>query len=149
MSMSDGFAVTLGQLEVLRHIYQHCRWTSAAKEACMGRRILSTKGPSAEAWKCIPGSSQWGWIVQPSFTETIMATKPKGSTATKTSKHNTVLKLLRSNKGATIGELQKATGWQPHSVRGFLSGTVKRRLGLALKSEQGKSGERRYSIAAR
>jgi hypothetical protein len=78
-----------------------------------------------------------------------MAAKPKSRAATNTSKHGTVLKLLRGNKGATIGELQKATGWQPHSVRGFLSCTVKKRLGLALKSEQGKSGERRYSITAR
>jgi hypothetical protein len=64
------------------------------------------------------------------------------------SKRNALLKLLRSNKGATIPELQKATGWQPHSVRGFLSGTVKKRLGLTLKSAPGKTGERRYSIAA-
>jgi hypothetical protein len=59
-----------------------------------------------------------------------------------------VLKMLRSNKGATIVQLQKATGWQPHSVRGFLSGVVKKRLRLPLNSEQGKTGERRYSIAA-
>src|SRR3954462_5518817 len=103
----------------------------------------------ARAWKSILGSSQWGWIVQPNFTETIMATKPKDNAATQTSKHDAVLKLLRSNRGATIGELQKATGWQPHSVRGFLSGTVKKRLGLPLRSEQRKSGERRYSIVVR
>jgi hypothetical protein len=78
-----------------------------------------------------------------------MVTKSKSSASIKTSKHDAVLKLLRSNKGATIPELQKATGWQPHSVRGFLSGTVKKRLGLTLRSEQGKSGERRYSIATR
>jgi hypothetical protein len=78
-----------------------------------------------------------------------MVTKPKNNGTIKTSKHDAVLKLLRSNKGATIRELQRATGWQPHSVRGFLSGTVKKRLGLTLESEQGKSGERRYSIASR
>jgi hypothetical protein len=76
-----------------------------------------------------------------------MATKPQGNAANKPSKRNAVLKLLRSNKGATIGELQKATGWQSHSVRGFLSGTVKNGLGLPLRSEQGKSGERRYASA--
>lgn len=77
-----------------------------------------------------------------------MAATLKSKAATNRSKRDTVLKLLRSNKGATIDDLQKATGWQSHSVRGFLSGTVKKRLGLALKSEQGKSGERRYSLAA-
>jgi hypothetical protein len=59
-----------------------------------------------------------------------------------------LLKLLRSNKGTTLAQMQKATGWQPNSVRGFLSGTVKKRLRLPLKSEEGKNGERRYSIAA-
>jgi hypothetical protein len=39
----------------------------------------------------------------------------------------------------------KSTGWQAHSVRGFLSGTVRKRLGLALISEAGDSG-RRYRI---
>ena len=82
------------------------------------------------------------------FTEATMAIKA-GKTATKISKRDAVLKMLRGNKGATIRELQKATGWQPHSVRGFLSGTVKRRLGLTLNSEQGKTGGRRYSIAGR
>ena len=81
-------------------------------------------------------------------TETAMTTKTNKTTG-KISKCDAVLKMLRSNKGATVAELQKVTGWQPHSVRGFLSGTVKKRLRLTLKSEQGKAGDRRYSIAAR
>ena len=60
-------------------------------------------------------------------------------------KHDQILKLLRRSRGASLQELQAATGWQPHSVRGFLSGTVKKRLGLALKSEKSKQGERCYS----
>ena len=40
----------------------------------------------------------------------------------------------------------KATGWQPHSVRGFLSGTVGKKLGLTVISEKGEDGERSYSI---
>ena len=57
-----------------------------------------------------------------------------------------VLKLLRSTKGASIEDMMKATGWQSHSVRGFLSGTVKKKLGLAPISESGKDGVRRYRI---
>ena len=76
-----------------------------------------------------------------------MAQKPARKPQSQTSKHDALLKLLHSNKGTTLAQMQKVTGWQPHSVRGFLSGTVKKRLGLALKSEQDKNGERRYSIA--
>lgn len=57
-----------------------------------------------------------------------------------------VLKKLRLAKGATLDQLTEATGWQAHSVRGFLSGTVKKKLGHALTSEIGKDGVRRYRI---
>jgi hypothetical protein len=63
------------------------------------------------------------------------------------SKREQVLRLLRRNRGASLAELQKATGWQAHSVRGFLSGTVKKRLGLTLQSETSEKGGRRYRIA--
>jgi hypothetical protein len=40
----------------------------------------------------------------------------------------------------------KATGWQPHSVRGFISGTVGKKMGLTVVSVKGEDGERNYSI---
>jgi hypothetical protein len=67
--------------------------------------------------------------------------------AGKESKANAILKLLHRRNGASIVELQKATGWQSHSVRGFLSGAVKTRLGLQLQSERTGKGVRRYLIA--
>lgn len=63
------------------------------------------------------------------------------------SKTEIVLKKLRSARGATIPMLMEATSWQAHSVRGFLSGTVKKKLGLTVVSEVGKDGQRRYRIA--
>lgn len=58
-----------------------------------------------------------------------------------------ILRKLKTAKGATIKELVEAAGWQCHSVRGFLSGTVKKKLRLELTSEVGKDGTRRYRIA--
>ncbi len=66
--------------------------------------------------------------------------------AGKESKVNAILKLLHRKTGASIAELQKTTGWQSHSVRGFLSGTVKTRLGFQLRSERAGKGARRYLI---
>lgn len=62
------------------------------------------------------------------------------------SKSDQILKLLRRKKGASLADLQEATGWQAHSIRGFLSGTVKKRMALPLQSEQSARGGRRYLI---
>jgi hypothetical protein len=66
----------------------------------------------------------------------------------KTTKSNTLLRLLRSKRGASVEELRRAVGWQSHSVRGFLSGTVRRKMGLPLVGERGKDGLQRYRIDA-
>ncbi len=64
----------------------------------------------------------------------------------KTTKADLIVKRLRSKRGASLDELSKATGWQPHSIRGFLSGTVRKRMGLSVEAETSKSGIRRYRI---
>jgi hypothetical protein len=57
-----------------------------------------------------------------------------------------ILALLKRPNGTTLKELIKATGWQPHSVRGFLSGVIGRKLKLKVASVKDDSGARRYSI---
>jgi uncharacterized protein DUF3489 len=56
------------------------------------------------------------------------------------SKQALVLDLLRRDAGATIAEVAHATGWQPHSVRGAISGTFKKKLGLVVNSEKSSRG---------
>ncbi|PBB35915.1 DUF3489 domain-containing protein [Mesorhizobium sp. WSM3882] len=73
-------------------------------------------------------------------------TKAAPRNEAKQSKADLVVKKLRLTKGATIEMLMEATGWQAHSVRGFLSAVVKKKLGLNLVSDVGKDGLRRYRI---
>lgn len=72
------------------------------------------------------------------------AKKRKG--AREGSKTARVLDLLRRKGGVTAKELLKATGWQPHSLRGFLSGTVGKKMRLTVTSTKSDDGERTYSI---
>jgi hypothetical protein len=74
--------------------------------------------------------------------------RTKTVSARKGSKTATILNLLRRTGGATLKELKKATGWQPHSVRGFLSGVVGKKMGLKLAYVSDDSGERRYTVKA-
>jgi hypothetical protein len=64
------------------------------------------------------------------------------------SKTAKVLDLLKRPGGATMKELMKATGWLQHSIRGFLSGTVGKKMGLTVESTKAEDGQRRYSVKA-
>jgi uncharacterized protein DUF3489 len=63
------------------------------------------------------------------------------------SKTAKVLEMIRRAKGASLGEIMKATGWQPHSVRGFISGAVGKKMGLTVESTKNDDGERLYKLS--
>ena len=75
------------------------------------------------------------------------AAKPKADGVRAGSKTASVLELLQRKDGATLAEIMKATDWQAHSVRGFISGTLGKKMGLTVKSEKREDGTRVYSIA--
>ena len=72
---------------------------------------------------------------------------PKSKKADPGSKQSRVIAMLQSPTGATIAAMMKATGWQQHSVRGFLAGVVRKRLKLKLGSKK-VDGDRVYQIAS-
>jgi hypothetical protein len=79
----------------------------------------------------------------------VIAARSRTKSATgKQTKQQICVDLLSRTEGATIEQLQAATGWQQHSVRGFLAGAVKKKLGLTLLSEKPEAGPRRDRIAS-
>jgi hypothetical protein len=74
--------------------------------------------------------------------------KPRATTliAREGNKSAKVLALLRRADGATLKEIMKATGWQPHSVRGFISGTLRKKMGLSVTSTRRDDGARSYFV---
>lgn len=75
----------------------------------------------------------------------VVSKAPTTIACPKTSKTEQVITLLRGKTGANIDQLIKLTGWQAHSVRGFISGTVKKKLGINIDT-QILNGVRHYLI---
>jgi hypothetical protein len=107
--------------------------SSTAKRAAPPRRRTRVKPKAGPA------------IVQSTTTVRTRSMAVRPRPGSKTAK---LLALLKRPRGASLKELLKATGWQPHSIRGFLSGTVGRKMGLKISSIRAESGERRYAVKA-
>ena len=112
--------------------------TKANKKATAGARRAPVAPAKRKAGKkATPGKKA------PKGRTKAKAAKPEARDGSKTAK---ILELLKQPGGVTGKELMKATGWQPHSVRGFLSGTVGKKMGLTVTSTKGEDGERSYSV---
>jgi uncharacterized membrane protein len=129
--------------------------TTAATVATQGAQVApkkaaSTKGtkakkdaPKAKTGKTTP-SKKMAAKTTPNPNAEKVSVKGRAN-----SKKTAVLDLLRRKDGATLAEIAKATGWQNHSIRGFISGTVGKRMGLKVESSKSDAGERMYKIAGK
>ena len=111
------------------------------------RKFTNRKTAVRRIWAALQVASPGGPAGTPRIpAKRSSAPKPKSATAkraaTKTEK---VITLLRRPEGATLKALMTATGWQPHSVRGFISAQLSKRMGLRVKSYR-RDGERVYRI---
>jgi hypothetical protein len=119
---------------------------TAAAVAEQGAHVAPQKGTS----KKVPSKKKGA----PKGQKTAKGAKPKRTAKTESkaaapraeSKGAQILALIRRPKGATLAELANVTGWQNHSIRGFLSGTVGKKMGLAVESTRREDGARVYSI---
>jgi len=73
---------------------------------------------------------------------------PKTPTPREGTKQATLIAMLRAPDGATIAEIMAVTGWQSHTVRGAMSGTLKKKLGLEVTSEKVEDRGRVYKLPA-
>ena len=73
----------------------------------------------------------------------------KAATPERGTKTAKILALLKRPGGASLEQLRKLTGWQAHSVRGFLSGTLKKKMGLRVASSKLQDGQRTYRIISK
>jgi hypothetical protein len=74
-------------------------------------------------------------------------TNPGAADSAKATKMGSLITQLRDGRGASLTEIAEATGWQHHSIRGAISGHIKKKLGLKVASTKDDEGVRRYRIA--
>jgi hypothetical protein len=74
--------------------------------------------------------------------------EPKAKGTREGSKTATILELLRREGGVSLKGIMEATGWQAHSVRGFVSGTLGKKMGLTAVSTKGADGARTYTLGS-
>ena len=76
----------------------------------------------------------------------VVITAKSASVSRPGSKTATVITLLKAKRGTTIPEMMNATGWQSHSVSGFIAGSLRTRHGLEVISEKRDGEDRRYRL---
>lgn len=110
-------------------------------------------GPKSTAKKAQPAPRQRAVAPQRAKPGRKVEPTPKAAHSSKAggppgqgSKTAKVLDLLKRSGGATLKEIMKATTWQSHSVRGFLSGTLRKKMGLRVDSFKRNDNERTYQI---
>lgn len=139
-------------------------WKALQKPAGSGHRQAASEreanasaaAPEPEALKSFPEATEDRHIALPGANRTAPAgrrTNPprranSADSSPAGSKTAIVLELLKRGGGVTINEIRTPTGWQAHSVRGFLSGFVTKKMGLRIDSTKAANQERVYSIRA-
>ena len=73
--------------------------------------------------------------------------EPPAKSKREGSKQSVLIELMKRPEGATLPQMVEATGWQTHTVRGCMAGTLKKKLGLTIDSVKESGGERVYRVS--
>lgn len=119
------------------------RAAAAPKKVASTKGATSSKGAKKAKKQAKPAAKKGA--------ERVATKKAKAEAAIprEFSKKAIVLDLLRRKDGATMAEIGAKTGWQNHSIRGFISGAIGKKMGLAVESTKNDAGERVYRIAGK
>jgi hypothetical protein len=121
------------------------------------KKFTDRKAAVGRIWKAVhaltPAPAQHAAPAAPKKAKATKEAKPKddatvSNEAREGSKKAIVLDMLRRPEGATLADIQSATGWQAHSVRGFISGALGKKMGLTVESFKTDAG-RFYRIATK
>ncbi len=125
------------------------RTPATVSPATTQRNTTTTKRPSRKAAtshsfpETSPSATAFV-IRSPTDAHSILSTAPVE--ARPASKQAQLIGLLRSPQGADLAQMMAATGWQAHSVRGAISGVLRKKLGLKVVCQSDAAGMRRYHI---
>ena len=125
--------------------------TAVAKAPDAGKKkaAAGARAPRVAKSEGMPGKKATPAKKPPKAAPKVKAAKTtKAKGVREGSKTETILGLLKRPGGVGMKELMKATAWQAHSVRGFLSAVVGKKMKLAVESTRAENGERTYSVTA-
>lgn len=122
------------------------------------KKFTDRKTAAARIWKAVqaltPTPAPQAAPAAPKKAKATKEAKPKVDAtgpkdAREGSKKAIVLDMLRRPEGATLADIQSATGWLAHSVRGFISGALGKKMGLTVESFKTAEGARGYRLATK
>jgi hypothetical protein len=100
----------------------------------------------AEAWRAQLTEPPMPPAEEPAAAAAETAAESRQPRSREGTKEAQLIAMLRRPEGATIAQVIEATGWQPHTVRGAISGALKKKRGLEVSSQKNEAGERVYRI---
>jgi hypothetical protein len=112
-----------------------------------GAATPTAEDVAAKPAKAAKGAQKGAKVAPPKAKSTKGARKATNAPVPREfSKKSIVIDMLRRKGGATLEEIMAATDWQAHSVRGFISGNITKKMGFAVESTKSKDGARTYRI---